>query len=154
LVWWVLWWDVYFYVDKHIFPNSWLNVMYLNYFWDDWWNQRWYFSENNKYIENLMLKSKKVITTTTQLVSEDKIKKMVWKISPWFKVWNPDWLNTALTINWNEFNVIVWWITSFRSLYPSLNWVTSDGESSSLEWLKNYIYFIPSDPRYTIDKNW
>ena len=46
-----------------------------------------------------MSKSRKVITTTTQLVSEDKIKKMVWKISPSFRIWNPDNVDTSLTLN-------------------------------------------------------
>ena len=45
-----------------------------------------------------MKKSNKIITTTTQLVSEDKIKRIVWKIDPWFRIWNPDNTSTLLTV--------------------------------------------------------
>ena len=41
-----------------------------------------YFSDNKKHVESLMTQSNKIITTTTQLVSQNKIKKIVWKIDP------------------------------------------------------------------------
>ena len=139
---------IYFNVDKHIFPNSGLNIMYLNYFGDDRWNQWWYLSDNNKYIESVMSKSNKIITTTTQLVSEDKIKKMVWKIEPWFKVWDPDSMGTLLSIRWNAISMIVWWISSMNAIIPSLSWTEKISNS------KNYALFIPNDPKYSVDKNW
>ena len=148
-------------VDNHIFPNSGLNIMYLNYFGNDWWNQWWYFSDNSGYVEKLMNKSNKVITTTTQLVSEDKIKKMVWKIQPWFRVWNPDNISTMMLLNGWNIDMLVWWITSMNASIPSLEWmpVTQD-RINSLLWnsataWKNYIFFIPSDDEsYSVDKNW
>ena len=156
-----LWNDfVYFNVDKHIFPDSGLNIMYLNYFGNDWWNQWWYFSDNNHHVENMMAKSNKIITTTTQLVSEDKIKKMVWKIEPWFKVWNPDNTSTIMTIKWSEVNMVIWDISSMRSSIPSLSWmqVTQDTINSILnndskKWW-NYVFFMPSEVKYSIDDKW
>ena len=142
---------IYFNVDKHIFPDSGLNIMYLNYFWNDWWNQWWYFSDNNKHVETLMAKSNKIITTTTQLVSEDKIKKMIWKIEPWFKVWDPDKVGTLMTIKWNQLSMIVWPMTSMKASVSSLSWVqsTEDVDAGS-----NYALFIPSDSKYSIDAKW
>ena len=150
--------SVYLNIDKHLFPDSWLNVMYLNYFWDDWWNQRWYFSDHNKYIQKLMSKSRKVITTTTQLVSEKKKKKMVWKISPSFRIWNPDNVDTSLTLNWLKFDMTIWWITTMVSSLPSVNWVNVDNFDSIVENVsgknktKNGIFFVPSDVNYSVDR--
>ena len=139
----------YFNVDKHIFPDSGLNIMYLNYFGNDWWNQWWYLSDNNKHVEELMKKSNKIITTTTQLMSEDKIKKMVWKIQPWFKIWNPDNISTLMTIQWNEIDMIIGDVTSMHRTIQSLTW-TQDSNSK----LGSYVLFIPSDSKYSINKNW
>ena len=141
----------YFNVDKHIFPDSGLNIMYLNYFWNDRWNQWWYLSDNNKYVEGVMTRSNKIITTTTQLVSEDKIKKMIWKLEPWFKIWDPDKVGTLLNLRWSVMNMIVWEITSMQAKFSSFSWVQADQDVK--EW-SNYIQFIPSDPKYSIDKAW
>jgi len=155
----IIWWWTYvpINVDKHIFPNSWLNIMYLNYFWNDWGNQWWYFSDNDNYVEDLMMKSDKVITTTTQLISDDKIKRMVWKIQPWFKISNVDNLNTVLTIRSWIMDMIIWWASSMSVGLPLLPWmsVTSDKMESMLSnnvW--SYIFFIPSDKKYTMSGNW
>ena len=139
----------YFNVDKHIFPDSGLNIMYLNYFWNDWWNQWWYFSDNDNRVESMMAKSKKIITTTTQLVSEDKIKKMIWKIEPWFKIWNPDNMSTIMTIDWTQINMVIGDVSSMRKNLGSLSW-TQDTNINS----KEYALFIPSDSKYSIDKDW
>ncbi len=155
-------WDepTYFNVDKHIFPDSGLNIMYLNYFWNDRWNQWWYFSENNKHVESLMSKSNKIITTTTQLISEDKIKKMMWKIEPWFKIRNPDNMSTIMTIKWNQVSMVIGDITSMKSNIWSLTWmqVTQDTIDSILnndsrKWW-NYVFFMSRDTNYSIDKDW
>ncbi|MDR0860798.1 MAG: hypothetical protein LBO09_07710 [Candidatus Peribacteria bacterium] len=75
-------------ITDSLIPTTGLNVLYLNYFGDDWGNQRGYFSENNKYIENLMKNSNKLLATTTQLVDEDKVKELLRAIDPDFQVKN------------------------------------------------------------------
>ena len=158
----IIWWWTYAQVnvDKHIFPSSGLNVMYLNYFGNDRWNQWWYFSDNNQYIENLMKKSGKVITTTTQLISEEKIKRMVRKIQPWFKIWNPDNISVTLMVRDKRLNMMIWWISSMQIPIPSLTWMSTSFDEMerklSTESLssKNYVFFISSDIKYSIDKNW
>lgn len=55
--------------------NSWINVMYLNLFWTDWGNQRWYFSDHQKISEEIIKNSGKTLAITTQLIDPHKIKK-------------------------------------------------------------------------------
>lgn len=55
--------------------QSGLNIMYLNYFGSDWGNQRGYFSEKNRYGEEIIQKSDKTLAITTQLVDLKKIGK-------------------------------------------------------------------------------
>ena len=148
-----------FNVDKHILPQAWLNILYFNYFGNDWWNQWWYFSDNNKNVEYIMTNSKKIITTTTQLVSEDKIKKIVWKIQPWLKFWNPDSVETMLLMQSWKINVKIWWITEMSVRNPWFTWKTIDSEDLD-EFVRrldntssNYALFVPSDPKYSV-RNW
>ncbi len=148
--------DVEFSVNDDLLPKTWLNIMYLNYFWNDWWNQWWYLSKNNKHVESLMKKSNKIITTTTLLAIEDKIKKVVWKVEPWFKITNFDGVNTKMMMKSWKLNIFVWWLSEMDVTIPSFDWVTatftsvdsllSDSTSSN----KDYIFFIPSDPNYSI----
>ena len=147
-------------VDKHIMPTSGLNIMYLNYFWDDWWNQWWYFSDNKQYIEWLMKDSNKIITTTTQLVSENKIKKIEWKMSPGFKIWNPGNINTVMNmVDWDLY-MIIWWATEMKVQSPSFTWmqVTTDTMNTLLSndasASRNYVFFVPSDSKYSVDRDW
>ena len=139
---------IYFNVDKHIFPDSGLNIMYLNYFWNDWWNQWWYLSDNDNRVESMMSRSNKIITTTTQLMSEDKIKKMIWKMEPWFKIWNPDGISTSMAIKWNKISMIVWEISSMKYNIQWLSWVQDIPNQG------NYALFIPNNSNYSVDKNW
>ena len=151
---------VQFKVDDDLFPEDKLNILYLNYFWNDRWNQWWYFSDNNKFIEKLMTNSNKIITTTTQLVSEDKIKKILWKIEPKFKIWNYDNINTIMTMNWSKLDVIVWWLSAMHIPVPSLTWMSVSQEemynilSNEASASKNYWFFVPSDEKYFVDKKW
>ncbi len=151
---------VQFKVDDDLFPADKLNILYLNYFWNDRWNQWWYFSDNNKYIEQLMTNSNKIITTTTQLVSEDKIKKMVWKIQPKFKIWNYDNINTIMSMNWSKLDVVVWWLSAMHISMPSLTWMSVSKDemntilSNEASASKNYWLFVPSDEKYFVDKKW
>ncbi len=153
---WRVTFDAYFNVDKHLIPETWLNVMYLNYFGNDRWNQRWYLSKNNKYVESLMKKSNKIITTTTLLASEDKIKKVVREVKPWFKITNFDGLDTKLSIKSWKLNMSVWWLSEMQVSLPSFNRVTAT--FTSVESLlkssekDDYLFFIPSESDYTIKK--
>lgn len=61
-------------VQDKIWPEENLNIMYLNLFGNDRWNQRGFMSDNNKYVQKLINSSEKLITTTTQLISPDNIK--------------------------------------------------------------------------------
>lgn len=141
-------------VDKHLFPKSWLNILYLNYFGNDRWNQWWYFSDNDNYIESIMKESKKIITTTTQIVSEDKIKKMLWKIWPWFQIWNQWNQKVEMFFHWNNFGMLIWDISSMQWYLPSFGWNTLTQEYMESILLnapnKNYAFFIPNDSNYKI----
>lgn len=145
-----------FTVDKHIFPDSGLNILYLNYFWNDWWNQWWYLSENNHHVESMMDKSQKLITTTTLLASEDKIKKMLWKIAPGFKILSQNNIETVLNIDWSTVDLIIWWLSSMKSKIPSLEWMQVADQtvenvlSKDKNASQNLAFFIPSDTRYTL----
>mgnify|MGYP002853791363 CR=1 FL=1 len=152
-------WNTQIIVDKHLFPETWLNIMYLNYFGNDRWNQRWYFSKNNKHVEYMMTNSDKIIATTTQLVSEDKIKKMSWKIAPGFKILNLDNLSTVLTIQWWRSKMIIWWITTMETSFPNVEWLKVSEDSidtilsNESNASKNFGFFFPSNQAYSI-KNW
>ena len=61
-------------VQDKILPKKNLNIMYLSLFGNDRWNQRGFMSNNNKYVQELINNSEKLITTTTQLISPEKIK--------------------------------------------------------------------------------
>ena len=49
--------------------ESWLNIMYLNLFGNDWWNQWWYNSDNKKFAENIIQKSSKTLAVVVSLPS-------------------------------------------------------------------------------------
>ena len=149
-------WDwKYITVDDHLFPSTWLNVLYLNYFGNDWWNQWWYFSDNNKYIEYVMSNSNKIVSTTTQLVSEKKIKKLVWKVELWFKLWNPNNLSTSLLFDSGKARIMVWDVAKINiSLWDFEWWRSSSSELVDYKSIdKNTIIFIPIEwSNYKVDK--
>jgi hypothetical protein len=93
---------------KNFFLNwaieSWLNIMYLNLFGNDWWNERWYESDNNRLAERIIQKSSKTLAVTTQLISPEKIREtavIFWK--KW-NIQNLGWLNLEATLNWSKLN--------------------------------------------------
>ena len=141
-------------VDKHLFPSKWLNILYLNYFGSDRWNQWWYFSNNDNYIEEVMDNSNKIITTTTQIVSEDKIKKMIWKIQPWFQIRNPWNEKTLLTFHGNSFDMVIWEVSNMQDSLPSFERRTLTQEAMQSILFKspgnNYAFFISNDSNYWI----
>ena len=149
--------SIEFKVDKHILPESWLNILYLNYFGNDWWNQWWYFSDNDNRVESMMKKSNKIITTTTQLVSENKIKKVIWKMDKWFKITNFAGENTMLTMNKNKMSIRVAWLSEMTINSPSFKWMNVASLDTIYTLLNNknsasnnYIFFVPSDSSYKI----
>ena len=149
-------WPIYFKVDSYLFPEDNLNIMYLNYFGDDRWNQWWYFSDNNKYIEKLMTNSERIITTTTQLISEDKIKRMVRRVDPWFKISNLDGFDNILTIKNGEINVVIWWASSMHLSAPSFTMMTAMEDqfnSALLNKIWASLVFLPNDIKYSMDKD-
>ncbi len=75
-------WYERFIIQESLLPKEKLNIMYLSLFWTDRWNQRWYFSENNKAINTMTDKSKKLLATTTELVDPSKIKQIEFIIDP------------------------------------------------------------------------
>ena len=101
-----------------------------------------------------MIKSNKIITTTTQLISEDKIKKMIWKIQPGFKIWNPDNLDVVMTLNNNHINMIIGSITDMNTSIPSFSPIqaTEDVVENTLSnnATKNLVFFMPSEARYSL----
>lgn len=150
-------WEAVINVDRYMLPKDKLNIMYLNYFWDDWWNQWWYFSRHEKYVEELMVNSEKILTTTTQLVSEDKIKRMMWKMSPGFKIWNVDNLLTLMQIEWWKMHMLIWDVTTFSAPISA-----SIIRRASIEEVESFIdknqsqhsiYFV-SNWTSKIDENW
>ena len=151
--------DIRFKVDTHLLPETWLNIMYLNYFGNDWWNQWWYFSKNDNFVEDMMKNSEKLITTTTMIASEDKIKKLLWKIEPWFKIVNNENIDTIMTINWSKFNIKIWWLSEMNSSLLSFSWLQRPIETITTllndkkTSLENYIFFVPSDNKYSM-KDW
>ena len=144
--------DIEFRVDDALLPETWLNIMYLNYFWNDRWNQRWYLSDNNKRVENMMKNSNKIITTTTQLVSEDKIKRVLWKIDPWFRITDFDGVDTMLVFKEKKLYMSVWWLSEIEISVPSFGWV-EDLSIKQISWKKNYLFFSPSEVDYSM-KDW
>ena len=136
-------------VNRSLLPETWLNILYLNYFWNDWWNQRWYFSSNNKKVEELMMKSEKIITTTTMIASEDKIKRLLWKIEPWLKIVNSENVDTELMMKSGKLSMIIWWLSTMERAIPSFVWLDDPSQADDS---KNYILFIPSESKYSIKK--
>ncbi|MFA5747781.1 MAG: hypothetical protein WC872_01575, partial [Candidatus Absconditabacterales bacterium] len=63
-------------VQDKILPTDKLNILYLNLFGTDRGNQRGYFSQNNKFVNDITSKSEKLLSTTTQLIDPNKIKKI------------------------------------------------------------------------------
>ncbi len=62
-------------VQKPFLPEKNLNVMYLNLFGSDWWNQRAYGSSRTGYVAGLITDSSKLLAVTTQLIDPSALKK-------------------------------------------------------------------------------
>lgn len=84
-------------VQKTIIPTEKLNIMYLNLFGTDRWNQRWYFSDNKNFIQQLMTWSEKIIATTTSLIDPYKIKQIEYLIDANWQIQNTNNTKTNLS---------------------------------------------------------
>jgi len=62
-------------VQRPFLPEKNLNIMYLNLFGSDWWNQRWYWSRHSNYVPQLIINSPKLLAVTTQLIDPSALKK-------------------------------------------------------------------------------
>ncbi len=68
-------WLITLNVYQNIIPQTWLNVMYANILWTDWWNLWWYFSKNVWKAQQWISTSNKMLALTTELIDPKKIKK-------------------------------------------------------------------------------
>ncbi len=91
-----------FIVQESILPKEKLNIMYLNLFWTDRGNQRGYFSENEKTINDITAQSNKLLATTTQLVDQTKIKKITYLINEHGQIQDFDNGETNITFKENK----------------------------------------------------
>ncbi len=107
-------WYERFIIQDSIIPKDKLNIMYLNLFWTDRGNQRWYFSENNKVINNLTQKSEKLLATTTQIVDPSKIKQIAYIIDQHGEIQSIDNKASTLIIENKEFVVLMPEIAKIR----------------------------------------
>ena len=100
-------WYERFIIQDNVLPKDKLNVMYLNLFWTDRGNQRWYFSENNKVINTITDQSNKLLATTTQLVDPSKIKQIEYIIDPHGQIQSINTKESTLTIENKGFIVLM-----------------------------------------------
>ncbi len=91
-------WYEKFIVQESLIPKEKLNILYLNLFGTDWWNQRGYFSENNKIINTMTNQSNKLLATTTQLIDPNKIKQVQYIVSPNGQITNINTTPYTLTL--------------------------------------------------------
>lgn len=96
-----------FIIQESVLPKDKLNVMYLNLFWTDRGNQRWYFSENDKVINTITNQSNKLLATTTQLVDPSKIKQIEYIIDPHGQIQSINTKGSTLIIENKELIVLM-----------------------------------------------
>lgn len=144
-------------IEDNLIPTSWLNILYLNYFGNDRGNQRWYFSDNNKYIEELMSQSNKIISTTTQLIQPSKIKRMLRGIAPNFEIKNYERLQTTINLQGNNIHIQAWELTNLSSNIWGITWITTQNEQTIKSTLNgdatknsNLAFFLPTEENYAI----
>ena len=137
-------------VQKDILPTEDLNVMYLNLFGSDWWNQRWYFSENNKFVHNLMTWSEKLLAVTTQLFEPNKLRAIdiiVWEDAQISNFWNKDILFSN-SIDWSyqivfENLALMFFDSNFSLFQNSWTKISSNTEENIFTNSKDSILYFP-----------
>jgi len=134
-------------------PKEKLNTMYLSLFWTDRWNQRWYFSENNKVINDITSNSDKLLATTTQIIDPSKIKQIQVIVDENWQVQNMLGKDINLDIN-SDIHVNVqdlWKIYLWKSNSFSLQKIESWSDIQDIK--KNTIFYIPEQTDSTIKSN-
>jgi hypothetical protein len=136
-----------------------LNIMYLNLFGNDWWNQWWYNSDNKKFAENIIQKSSKTLAVTTQLISLSKIQEtaiIFWKN---WNIQNLGWLKLKATLDNSKLkiNVNSVWDFTINDNLEKIIAIESDVSNERIEnAVKNetskVIYLFDIDEEYTYDK--
>lgn len=148
-------------VQESFLPEKWLNIMYLNLFGSDWWNQWWFMSNNKKYIQNLINNSEKLITTTTQLVSPENLKQFYITISKKLEIQNNN-INTELLLNNDLIFDIEWiWKMGAGMIPTEMKQVNIDNNiEKTVENIlahkvlgKNILVYIPEKIDSIIEKN-
>ena len=150
-------------VQKMMLPEEDLNVMYLNLFGNDWWNQWWYMSDNDKYSESLIKNSDRLLTITTQLLDLDNIKYYPVVVNSWLKINNFIWNDITLYLNsWFLFDIDKIWTILVQSNTFKFEKVDISEDAveqyiiSMMDWSfdgKNVLFYIPERPDSIIEIN-
>ena len=146
---------------KNFFLNwaieSGLNIMYLNLFGNDRWNQWWYDSDYKKFAENIIQKSSKTLAVTTQLIAPSKIREtaiVFWKN---WNIQNRWWLKLKWTLDNNKFKIAIdnVWDFTINDNFEKIIAVKSDVTNERLEnaiknekWKVAYLFDINEDYTY------
>ena len=151
-------------IQEKMLPEENLNVMYLNLFGNDWWNQWWYMSDNEKFAESLIKNSDKLLTITTQLLDYENIKNFPVIIDKYLKIKNLWWNDMTFTLNsWFQFNIgTIWQINvssntfkleeaniSEESIDPYIHYLMTSGADKG----KNVLFYIPEQTDSIISRN-
>lgn len=122
-------------IQEKMLPERNLNIMYLNLFGSDWWNQWWYMSKNEKYAESLIKNSDKLLAVTTQLVALENIKYFPIIIDDRVQINNLWWKDVKLSLN----NGFVFDIDGIGSIAVKSNSFKLEAANISEENLETYI---------------
>ena len=150
-------------VQQKMLPENDLNIMYLNLFGNDRWNQWWYMSDNEKYSESLIQNSDKLITITTQLVDLENIKYFPIVIDNTLQINNL--IGNDITVSLSD--NLVFDVKSVGEIKATINWLKleearisedvidqyiSAQMSGSDRW-KNILFYIPEQTDSIIQEN-
>lgn len=145
-----------FIIQESVIPKEKLNIMYLNLFGTDRGNQRWYFSENNKTINTITNQSNKLLATTTQLIDPNKIKQIEYIISPQGQIQSISNKEATLTIENNEFLVMMPEIAKIhlgKTDTFTIQQITDTWAASEFKKDKNTVLYIPEPTDSVITGN-
>lgn len=150
-------------IQETMLPKKDLNVMYLNLFGNDWWNQWWYMSDNKKYSESLINNSDKLITVTTQLLGLENIKYYPIVIDSWLQINNFMWSEINFKLStWFIFDIDEIWTISVNSNWFTLVWASISEDMlgqyivTMMNWTyknKNVLFYIPEQTDSIIESN-
>lgn len=150
-------------VQKSIIPTNNLNIMYLNLFWTDRGNQRWYFSENKNFIQTIMSWSEKLLATTTLLTDPNKLKKIELILDESWQIQNNENNETKLSYKNQKLSINIKDIWDISRNNQNFNIIQIENNEESLEndlslslmnnkW-KNTFYYIPEETNEDIIEN-